>query len=96
MPQRRRELILEETAMVEDGCAGFRFWIGGGTAGLDDEVGDQAVERRGVVEGGGAQSEEVLGGLGRGFAEELELDVALGGVQLQAVLVSVHGQTADA
>jgi hypothetical protein len=58
------------------------------------------VKGRGIVEGRGAQSEEVFGGLGCGLAEELELDVALGGVQLQDVLVSLcmgkHGDMAMA
>jgi hypothetical protein len=49
---------------------------------LDHKVWDQAVEGRAIVEGRGAEGEEVFGGLGGGFAEELELDVALGGVQL--------------
>lgn len=47
------------------------------------------MERRAIVEGRGAQGKEVFGGPGCGLAEELELDVALGGVQLQDVLVSV-------
>ena len=41
------------------------------------------MEGRAIVEGRGAQGEEVLGGLWGRLAEELELDVALGGVQLQ-------------
>lgn len=83
VPQRRRELVLEQATVVEDGGAGLGLGIVGGAAGLDHEVGDQTVEGRAIVEVRGAQGEEVLGGLGGGFAEELELDVALGGVQLQ-------------
>ena len=87
--QRRRELVFEQAAIIEDGVAGLGLGVVGGAAALDHEVGDQTVERRAIVEVRGAQGEEVLGGPGGGFAEELELDVALGGVQLQGGLVSV-------
>jgi hypothetical protein len=40
------------------------------------------VERAAIVEARGAEGEEVLGRLGHRLAEELELDITLGGVQL--------------
>lgn len=57
------------------GCAG------GGRAGLGHEGGYEAVEGRGIVGTGGAQGEEVVGGLRAGGAEELDLDGAQRGVQ---------------
>lgn len=38
------------------------------------------MEGRGIVEARGAEGEEVLGSFGDGLAEDLELDVAFGGV----------------
>ena len=61
------------------GCV---LWGEGGVAALDHEVFDEAVEGGVVVGAAGAESEEVLGCLGDGFAEDLELDVAVGGVEL--------------
>jgi hypothetical protein len=49
---------------------------------LDHEVFDEAMEGRVVVGAAGAEGEEVLSCLGDGFAENLELDVAVGGVEL--------------
>jgi len=58
--QRGPDLVLE--GLGPDGIAAFGR--GGGCAGLDHEVGDEAVEGRGVVVAGGAEGEEVLGGSG--------------------------------
>ena len=87
MPQRRSDLILEVLSV--DGGATFRdrvmFCVSGGEGGvaaLDHEVFDDAVERCVVVGARGAQGEEVLGCVGDRFAEDLELDVAVGGVEL--------------
>lgn len=87
MPQRGLDLVGE--VLPVDGGAAFSDGVVGGVergersvAALDHEVGDHAVEGRGVVGTGGAEGEEVLGGLGYGFAEDFELDVAVGGVQL--------------
>jgi hypothetical protein len=44
------------------------------------------MERGHIVGAAGAEGEEILSGLGDGFAEDLELDVAVGGVQLGAWL----------
>lgn len=49
---------------------------------MDHEVRDEAVERGGIVEGRGAEGEEVFGGFGDGVAEDFELDGAEGGVEL--------------
>lgn len=47
------------------------------------------MEGAAIVEARGAEGEEVLGGLGHGFAEELELEVTVGGVELGG-LVDVY------
>ncbi len=40
------------------------------------------MEGRAIVEGAGAEGQEVLGGLGDGFAEDFEFEVTVGGVEL--------------
>lgn len=81
MSQRRPNLVLEQLVWrIIDGGGGLGLWVGGGGTGLNHEGRDQAVERRGVVEGGCAEGEEVLSRLGDGFAEDFEFDVALGGM----------------
>lgn len=87
MPQRRSDLILE--VLPVDGDAAFGneavFCVSGGEGGvaaLDHEVFDDTVEGRVVVRAGSAQGKEVLGCVGDGFAEDLELDVAMGGMEL--------------
>lgn len=45
------------------------------------------MEGRGVVEGRGAEGEEVFGGFGDGVAEDFELNGAEGGVELCGELV---------
>lgn len=83
MAQRRAYFVFEELVRrVVDGGGGFGFGVRCGAAGLDHEVWDEAVERGGVVEGGGAEGEEVFGGFGDGVAEDFELDGAEGGVEL--------------
>jgi hypothetical protein len=49
---------------------------------LDHEARDQAVKGGAIVEVGGAKGEEVLSGVGGGFAEELDLEGTVGGVEL--------------
>lgn len=48
---------------------------------MEDEAGDVAVDGAGVVEGGGAEGEEVCGCLGDGLAEDFELEGAEGCVE---------------
>lgn len=87
--QRRTYLIFEELGGgIIDGRRGLRLGIRGGAASLDHEVGDQAVEGTAIVEGRGAEGEEVLGCLGDRLAEDLNLDVAFGSVQLRVVSAS--------
>ena len=87
MPQCRSDFILE-VLPVDGGAAlgnGVVFCVSGGEGGvaaLDHEIFDDAVERCVVVGARGAQGEEVLGCVGDGFAEDLKLDVAVGGVEL--------------
>jgi len=51
------------------------FGVGGWRASLADERLEDAVEGAAVVGGGGAESEEVLCGLWRGFTEDLEFEI---------------------
>ena len=48
-------------------------------ASLEEEGGDDAVDGRGEVVGGGAEGEEVLGGVGSGGEEEFDGEGAVGG-----------------
>lgn len=81
--QRGADLVLEElVGRVIYGCGCLGLGVGFGAAGLHHEAGDQAVQRTAMVEAGGAEGEEVLGRLGHRLAEDLELDITLGGVQL--------------
>ena len=61
MAQGRSYLVREVGAPDGDRGRGFE---GGGGAGLRHEGGEGAVEGGGVVEGGGAEGEEVLWGWG--------------------------------
>jgi hypothetical protein len=86
--QRRAYFVFKELVRcVVDGCGGFGFGVRCGAASLDHEVWDEAVEGGGVVEGGGAEGEEIFGGLGNRVAEDFELDGAEGGVELVNCLV---------
>lgn len=81
VPERGPDLVLEEVVgRVVDRRGRLGFWVGGGAAGLQDEVGNYAMERAAVVEVGGTKSEEVFGRLGDRLTEDLELDVAARGV----------------
>lgn len=48
---------------------------------MDDEVGDKAVNGRAGVLTGCAKSEKVVSGFGDGGAEDLQFEVAVGGVE---------------
>lgn len=90
MTQRGSDLVgevlaVDRGAAFGDGVGGGVLWRERGVAALDHEVGDDAVEGRVIVGSAGAEGEEVFGGLGDGFAEDLELDVAVGGVQPRGV-----------
>lgn len=86
------DLVVEQlVGRVEDGRRRLGLGVRGGRAGLHDEGGDDAVEGRAGVEARGAEGEEVLGRLGDRLAKDLELDVALGGVQLGAVSTTWQG-----
>lgn len=84
--QRRPDLVGEEAGRGGggrvDGHGRLGLGVAGGRAGLDHEGRDVAVEGRAVVEGGGAQREEVLGRARHRGAEELELQVTVGRVEL--------------
>ena len=81
--QRGADLVVEQlVGGVVDGGGRLGLGVCLGAAGLHHEAGDQAVERAAIVEARGAEGEEVLGRLGHRLAEELELDITLGGVQL--------------
>jgi hypothetical protein len=82
--QRWPDLILKQLVRrVVDGGGSLGLWVGCGGAGLDDEVWDEAVEGAGVVESGGAEGEEVLGGFRDGLTEDFEFDGPVGGVKLR-------------
>lgn len=80
VPQRRTEFILKVLAV--DGIACLAFASGIRRATLDHEGSDVAVEVSAIVLAAGAESEEVVGGLGDGRAEDLELQRSVVRVQL--------------
>jgi len=88
--QRRTNLIFEQlVGRIIDGSRGLGFGVGGGTARLDHEVGNQTVEGAAVVEARGAESQEVFGRLGHRLAKDFDLDIAARGVQLCSVSIGV-------
>lgn len=64
------------------GGGGLRCGPQRNISGLDHEAGHDAVEWNIIVHATCAQSKEVFGCLGDCFAEELDLEVALGRVEL--------------
>jgi hypothetical protein len=42
-----------------------------------------------IIEAGGAESEEIFGGFGDRFAEDFELDLTVGGVELKRGLAKL-------
>ena len=72
------DLILEHLSV--DRIA-FFCAAGGGRACLDHEVGNAPVEGRAIVAAARAQGQKIVGGLGAGLAEQLQLDVAGGGLE---------------
>jgi hypothetical protein len=70
------------------GGGGLCGWSEGDVSALDHEAGDEAVERCIIVCAACAQCEEVFCGLGDCFAEELDLEVALGGMELNGTMIS--------
>lgn len=81
MLQRGTYLVLKGLA-VEDGRRGLVFCVGSRRAGLADESLYDAMEGAAIVAARGAEGEEVLGGLGGGFAKDFEFEVTEGGVEL--------------
>jgi hypothetical protein len=79
----RPDLVLEGGAV--DGGGGFGFWVCGGGAGLKYESWENAVEGGGVVEGAGAEGEEVCACFGGGLDVEFEFYGTMGCVELGGV-----------
>ena len=87
MSEGRANLVLEELDRgVVDGGRALGLGVRRGTPRLHHEVRYHAVEGAAIVEVGGAQGEEVLGCLGDGLAEDLELELTARGVQLERLL----------
>ena len=55
---------------------------------MEHEGGDEAVDGGGGVEARGAEGEEVVGGFGGGGEEELEVERAVGCVELVVLVIS--------
>lgn len=70
------------------GARGLRGWSEGDVSTLDHEAGDEAMEWRVIVCAACAQGEEVLCSLGDCFAEELNLEVTLGSMELNGTMIS--------
>jgi hypothetical protein len=78
MSERYFDLVLEHLSVHR--IAFFRASCGG-RACLDHEVGDAPVERRAIVAAVRAKSQKIVGGLRTGLTEQLQLDVAGGGLE---------------
>lgn len=90
--QSRLDLVLKSAAIDRLALLGVEFaCFVCCRAALNHEVANVAVERRPVVAFGGGIGKEVIAGLGGCRAEELDLQVTVGGMQLFPMLANTIG-----